>query len=156
MDEAVAVAHRPTLEAVERKRLLQALTELCEEVGEGARGEKPDGGALARARQPDERLSIDDEQLVARLRAGLATLATAAGSRGDEPDEVLATVRTRLDGAESVMCRKILIGQGERLPQLLPSFVFLVLLPLSGHAEALRVCMQAEHLLEKGEEVRTA
>jgi hypothetical protein len=145
MNEAVAVAPRPTSGAVGPERLLQVVTDLSDEVGR-ARGQQPPGDR----RRADARLSTGDEQLVVRLRVGLGQLAAAAGSEhGGSPDR-LAAVRMRLDAAESVMRRKIQCGQAERLPQLLPSFIFLAVLPLLGQTEALRVSGRAAQLLEMG------
>ena len=54
-----------------------------------------------------------------------------------------------LDGAEFVVRGDILLGQSARLSQRLPSFVFLVLLPLLGKPEALRAADRAARLLDR-------
>lgn len=146
MHEAMVVADRSGLEAVERRRLLRALVELCDEVC-AAEPREParDGDVIPEAWRPAAVLGSDDEELVAGLRFGLGRLATGVGSGG--AGQVATAVRRRLDGAEFVMRREIMMGQGERLPRLLPSFVFLVVLPLLGHAEALRVSERAARLL---------
>ena len=109
MDETVAVADLPA-EGIERRRLIQVLSNLSNEGCD------------------------QDEQLVTELRAGLAGL---AGLRPGEPVEPPA-LQWALDGAEFVVRNDILLGQSARLPHRLPSFVFLVLLPLLGKPEALR------------------
>ena len=117
MDETVAVADLPA-EGIERRRLIQVLSDLS--------------NGCTKALAPN---GLDqDEQLVTELRAGLAGL---AGLRPGEPVEPLALLWA-LDGAEFVVRNDILLGQSARLPHRLPSFVFLVLLPLLGKPEALR------------------
>ena len=147
VDEAVVVADRSELECVERERLLRALGKLCNEVCYEVHEEKWHGEVLAGAWMPAAMPSPEDEQLVAGLRASLGRLASAARSRQGEAGET-AVMRRRLDGMEFVIRRKILIGHSERLPQLLPSFVFLVVQPLLGHAEALHVSERAALLLD--------
>ena len=146
MDEAFAAAGvgRPFLEGAERRRLLQALSELCEEREAWPRGDELHAEALPGHWPLAARLSREDEQLVARLRAGLAKL---AGSLRGEPFEAAAAVHRALDGAESTMRRDFARGRSGRLPQLLPSFAYLVVLPLEGPAEALRVSERAARLV---------
>lgn len=146
MDKALAAPgiHRPFLERAERRRLLRALNELCEERETWPRGDELHAEALPEHWPLAARLNGEDEQLVARLRAGLAKL---AGSLRGEPFEAAAAVHRALDGAESVMRRDCARGQSGRLPQLLPSFAYLVVLPLGGPAEALRVSERAARLL---------
>jgi hypothetical protein len=88
-------------------------------------------------------LSEEDEHLVAELWEGLASL---AGSRRAQP-RLAPAVQGALDGAEFVVRGAILTARPGRLPQLLPSFVFLVMLPISGKPEALRVSRRAARLL---------
>jgi hypothetical protein len=147
MDEALVVTDRSGLEGVERRRLLLALGELCNEVCQGPREEEPHGKVLPEAWRPHAEMGIEDEKLVAGLKSCLGRLASAARSGRGEPVQA-AAVRRRLDGAEFVMRREIMMGQGERLPQLLPSFVFLVVLPLLGHTEALHLSERAAQLLD--------
>jgi hypothetical protein len=149
MDEALVVTDRSGLEGVERRRLLLALGELCNEVCQAPREEEeePHGNVLPEAWRPDAALGSEDEKLVAGLKSCLGRLASAARSGRGEPVQA-AAVRRRLDGAEFVMRREIMMGQGERLPKLLPSFVFLVVLPLLGHAEALHLSERAARLLD--------
>jgi hypothetical protein len=148
VDEAVAVADRPTLEETERQHLLTVLDELGDETGAGHSAERGAEAPVAGS-PPILRLSEEDEQLLARLRIGLALL---AGSLRGERALAPADVQRTLDGAEAVARRDILCGRGGRLPRLLPSFVYLVALPLVGQSEALRVSKRAALLLEGGAE----
>jgi hypothetical protein len=144
MDRALAVADGPALKGTERKRLLRVLSDLSEGEGNEARAQHGRAEELAAKRPFDARLGEDDEQLVTELRVGLAKL---AGSRQGEPVDA-AAVQGALDGAEFVVRGDLLSGQSARLPQLLPSFVFLVLLPLLGKPEALRAAERAARLLD--------
>jgi hypothetical protein len=148
LDDAFAIADRPTLKAVEPRRLLDVLSALCDEVGSRAGGEDPhaDDAEPAGEWPPGAMLSEEDEQLVAGLRGGLATLAGALRVRLVQAP---AAVRGALDGAELLARSEILSGRRERLPQLLPSFAFLVVLPLVGKSEALRISRRADALLER-------
>lgn len=147
MDEAVEVADRTRLKGIERKRLLRVLSDLSDVDGDQARAQRRQAEALVAERPLDAMLGEEDEQLVAELRAGLAQLAVL---RPGEPVEGVVAVQGALDGAEFVVRGDILSGQSARLPQLLPSFVFLVLLPLLGKSEALRVAERAARLLDRG------
>ncbi len=91
-------------------------------------------------------LAEEDEQLVVELTDGLARL---AGLRPGESDGGPVGLRGALDGAEFVVRGHIISGQSALLPQVLPSLVFLVLLPALGQAEALRASGQAESLLNR-------
>lgn len=144
MDEALVVADRSGLEAVERRRLLRALEKLCDEVCHGTREVDRHSEVLPEAWRPAAAIGSEDEKLVAELKSSLGRL---AGGVRPGRGHAEAAVRRRLDGAEFVMRREIMMGQGERLPRLLPSFVFLVLLPHLGHAEALDASERAARLL---------
>ena len=122
MDESPAVAERPTLKREQRKRLLQILGNLSSE-------------------------DDSQSQQVVELRTGLARL---AGLRPGEPDNGSVAVQGALDGVEFVVRGEIASGQSARLPQLLPSFVFLVLLQRLGKPEALREAERAARLLDRG------
>jgi hypothetical protein len=147
VDEALAVADGPALKGIERKRLLRVLSDLSAGEGNEARAQRRQTEGLAAERPLEGRLDKDDERLVMELRAGLAKL---AGLRPGEPVEAAAAVQGALDGAEFVVRGDLLSGRGARLPQLLPSFVFLVMLPLLGKPEALRAAERAARLLDRG------
>jgi hypothetical protein len=126
-----------------RSGLLEALSELCAETGRGPAAEEAPAGESAAEALQTVRLSSEDEALVAGLRAGLTRLAGVGRS------EPRAAVRGALDGAEFVARGELIVGHRARLSDLLPSFVFLVLLPLNGSAEALRLSERAARLLER-------
>jgi hypothetical protein len=139
VDENVAVADRPAV-GIERRRSIQVLSDLSNEDSAKAPDRQQQGETLASNSRLDQ-----DEQLVTELRAGLARL---AGLRPGEPVEPLA-LQGALDGAEFVVRSDLLLGQSGRLPQRLPSFVFLVLLPLLGKPEALHAADRAARLLAR-------
>jgi hypothetical protein len=56
-------------------------------------------------------------------------------------------VRLALDGAELVMRGELIRGNGTRLGALVPSFVFLVTLPMVEQDEALALSQRAGELL---------
>jgi hypothetical protein len=152
VDEALAVAAHPELEGAERERLLRALSELASEMGGeraaaqpwvGAAG--PQVEALGVKWPPSARLGEADEQFVRRLRGGLASLARSLPA---EPAVDVAGVRRALEGAEFVTRREIRRGRAAGLPKLLPTFAYLVSLPLLGQAGALRVSKRATRLLD--------
>src|SRR5829696_1393409 len=133
MDEAVAATDRHALQRTDRKRLLRVLNDLRSEVCAEIDDRQTDDEGVVQG-QPLGALSDEDEQLVASLREGLESL---AGRRQEQPARVALAVEGPLDGAEFVVRGDILMGQLGCLPKLLPSFVFLVRLPLSGKPEAL-------------------
>jgi hypothetical protein len=126
VDEAVVVSERPAAAGTEETRLLPALTELATAVN----------------------LIGEDEDRVSRLGLGLLRL---AGSLRGEPGQAdAAAVQSAVQGAELVARNDLRTGRRGRLPQLLPSFTYLVALPLVGQAEALRVSRQTAQLLDAG------
>jgi hypothetical protein len=131
-------------EAFERAHVLRILGELCDEFATGAPGGEPsaDREPLVAEQRPSTMLSNEEEELVSGLKAGLARL---AGPSQGGPVET-AAVQAALDGAEFVARGEILTGQ-RRLPQLLPSFAFLAVLPQMGKTDALRVAGRAAQLV---------
>jgi hypothetical protein len=93
-------------------------------------------------------LDARDEELIARLRAALARLAGAARAGEDGRRDSERAVIAALDGAELVMRGEILLGNGERISDLVPSFAFLATLPMTGKQRALAISRQVEELLE--------
>ena len=73
-----------------------------------------------------------------------------AGRFGRAAREERAAVQGALKRAELVVRGELLRGEGERLAALLPSFAFLVVLPLLGKGEALRISERAAELLDSG------
>jgi hypothetical protein len=93
-------------------------------------------------------LGPDEESLVAEMRRSLAKVAAAAGTA--RPDGVAKRgVRAALDGAELVMRGELARGNAGHLPALMPSFVFLVTLPIAGQDTALRISKRASELAEE-------
>jgi hypothetical protein len=92
-------------------------------------------------------LSAEDEASVRGIRSALATLAVALDPRHDPPP---ATVRTVLDGAETVIRGELVAGRGDRLPRLLPSLVFLVALPIVQQDRALALSRRTAELIAAG------
>jgi hypothetical protein len=144
MNDAFAVACRPASERTEPAQVLRILGDLCDEFATEARAGEPapDRELPVAAQRLSTRLSTEEEELVSGLKAGLARL---AGPSQGGPVETVA-VRAALDGAEFVARGDILTGQ-RRLPQLLPSFAFLAVLPQMGKAQALRVAERAAQLI---------
>ncbi len=59
--------------------------------------------------------------------------------------------RAALGGAEAVVRKELAAGRGERLPQLLPDFVYAALVPFVGQGEALRQAKLAARLAAEEE-----
>ena len=92
-------------------------------------------------------LNSEDELLVARVRSGLAKVAAALGSESLEGASRSA-VGAALGGAEMVMRGELVSGNAARLPALMPSFVFLVALPVVDQDRALELSRRTERLVE--------
>jgi hypothetical protein len=113
-----------------------------------------EGGQLAAAGPPlvgvaglmDGMLRVEDEVLVARLRRGLAELVGALGAGAEGAPT--GAVGAALDGAEMVIRGELLCGNAGQLAELIPGFVFLVVLPVVGHDEALALSRRTEALVE--------
>lgn len=135
----------------ELEALRRIADRLCVELGYGdAETELPrtpsllpgDGDALL------ELLSPEQQSLVATVRRGLAKLAAAVSedrSGGAVPERAIAVA---LDGAELVMRGQIVGGRADELPALIPSFVFLVTLPLVDHEQALELSQRTSKLID--------
>lgn len=92
-------------------------------------------------------LNTDDELLVARVRLGLAKVAAALGDESSDGAPASA-IGAALDGAEMVIRGELLRGNAARLPELMPSFVFLVTLPVVDQDRALELSKRAALLIE--------
>lgn len=125
-------------------RLLQALDWLLEEVAGEAPGADGPRDAPAALAEPFPGVEGADEQLIAALRAGLLALARPALRRRPAGEDAL---RGALDGVDIVVRGELLAGRAADLPTRLPGFVFLVLVPLLGRAEALRLADRSASLL---------
>ena len=91
-------------------------------------------------------LGTDDDLFVIRLRGDLARIAGALGGSGPDFSHPLI-VQMVLDGAEMMIRGEILKGKRERLPQMLPDFVFLVALPIVDQDRALALSQRASELI---------
>jgi hypothetical protein len=139
-----------------RSRLLRAVAELRNEVAASPDGATPE--AEVRSRRWPEMLtsagvlSEENERLVTDVSDSLARLAEAARTPGVKPsDAAERAVLGAVAGAEFVMRSEVLNGRADRLGELLPSFVFLVTLPVLGKEEALKIAGRAEQLLDGGD-----
>ena len=133
----------------EREALLGVADQLSIELGY-AEGEEVAGahsplggedGAMAGI------LNSEDELLVAKVRWGLAKVAAALGGGGPDGASGRA-VGAALDGAEVVMRGELVMGNASRLPALMPSFVFLVALPVVDQDRALELSRRTSELIE--------
>jgi hypothetical protein len=133
-----------------RKALLRVADQLSLELGYEGEGEvagERSGSAGVQAAMVGI-LNSEDEQLVAELRRGLARVAAALDGDGPEPTNGVAVGAT-LDGAEMVMRGELVMGNGAQLPVLLPSFVFLVTLPVVDQDKALELSRRCQALVEE-------
>jgi hypothetical protein len=134
----------------QREALLEVADQLCAEFGypdgeEGMHGTRSalggtGGGATGV-------LSPQDESLVATVRQGLAKVAAAAGATRSEAADKSA-VSAALDGAELVMRGELARGNAPQLAALMPSFVFLVTLPIVAQDEALALSRRTSELID--------
>jgi hypothetical protein len=133
----------------EREALLWVADQLSSELGYTADEDVP--GTHSPLDEEEEGmmgiLNSEDELLVATLRHRLAVVAAAVGARGSDGASSRA-VGAALDGAELVMRGELLRGNGARLPALMPSFVFLVTLPLVDRDRALELSQRTARLVE--------
>lgn len=131
----------------EREALLRVADRLCVELGDPM-AEAPDPGPLlanGTGASAEALIHPEDEALVRAVRERLAKV--AAGVSGSEAGDGDA-VRTALDGAELVIRGELVRGNAARLPELLPSFVFLVALPVTDQARAVELSRRAQQLVE--------
>lgn len=137
---------------MEKEALLAVVAELCAELSHGGGGEE-----LAAAPSPlgeGDKVLIagtlrpEDESLVVDMRRGLAKLAAAVGATKLEGVPQSA-VCAALDGTEMVMRGELVSGNAEQLPALMPSFVFLVTLPIVEQGEALDLARRTSELIEE-------
>jgi hypothetical protein len=136
-----------------RQLLLQVADQLAAELGFDA-----DLPALASVGSPlacgngiSDVLPPEDESLVVAMRLGLARVAAAAGATAADALPERA-VRSALDGAEMVIRGELVSGNGARLKSLMPSFVFLVTLPMIGQDRALELSERAAVLIDEASE----
>jgi hypothetical protein len=93
-------------------------------------------------------LGPQEEEFAAAMRAALAEVARAGGAGSlEEPKE--RGVLAALDGAELVTRGQLAVGSPEQLRVLIPSFIFLVVLPILQQDDALALSERAKQLIEK-------
>jgi hypothetical protein len=134
--------------------LLRVADRLRREVGDPAAEETPGEGLIrGEGNLQAAALEPEDELLVAKVRRELARIACAlTGDNGTEAQRPLLVAA--LDGAEMTMRGELMRGHHERLPALLPGFVFLVALPIVDRNEAYELSRRTLELVdEAGREV---
>jgi len=134
----------------QHEALLRVADQLCAQLGY-AGGEQEAHGASSplggSGGAVGEVLSPQDEALVASVRRGLANVAAAAGAARSASTDGSA-VSAALDGAELVMRGELARGNATQLPALIPSFVFLVTLPIVEQDEALKLSQRTSELID--------
>jgi hypothetical protein len=139
---------RPEVIRNQREALLAVADQLSIELGytedeevPGASSQMGKEGAMVGL------LNSEDELLVTRMRRGLAKVAVALGV-GVSDGVTDRAVGVALDGAEIVRRGELVSGNATQLPALMPSFVFLVALPVVDQARALALSRRTERLVE--------
>jgi len=130
--------------------LLKVADRLCAELGCAEGNARISGAHLSLdAGDPGKWgiLSADDELLVAAIRQRLANVAAAVAAAPLEGAKQKA-VNSALDGSELVMRGELAWGNTVDLLALMPSFIFLVTLPITGHGEALALSRRTSELIE--------
>ena len=141
----------PAVTGTDGRRIVAAIEELSAELG-SSEGLSAQSRRWAEAgKRAPGRLDAANEELIVRLRAALARLAGAARAGEDGRKHSERAVVAALDGAELVMRGEILLGNGERISDLVPSFAFLATLPMTGKERALAISRRATELLEEAE-----
>lgn len=148
----IGVVFNPVAAGNEREALLQVAEDLCAALGyEGGEKEPVDGASALGARDgnsPAGVLSYEDERLVRSVRTSLAKVAAAVDARRSE-EAPMRAVGAALDGAEMMMRGELASGNAAQLPALLPSFVFLVALPIVKQDEAIELSRRTRVLIER-------
>lgn len=132
----------------EREALAKFADRLCAELSCSAGDDDPDEAlsqsSETRPRLFGELLGPENERLIATARRSLARIAAALGA--DHPKAVSETTyRALLDGAEFVMRGELVAGNP--VSALMPSFVFLIALPMLEQDEALALSRRTSSLL---------
>jgi hypothetical protein len=135
----------------EGQRIVAAIEELSAGLGSSEGLSAQSRRWAAAATGSPGHLDAGDEELIARLRTALARLAGAARAGEDGRKDSERAVIAALDGAELVMRGEILLGNGERISGLVPSFAFLATLPMTGKERALAISRRATELLGEAE-----
>lgn len=125
--------------------LLEIADRLCAEFGHRADDEALEALETTRTGLFGNLLSPEEERLIAAARRSLARIAAAlgAGSSGEVSDRAVTTL---LDGAEVVMRSELIAGN--RIAAVMPSFVFLITMPVVEQDRALELSERTTALLE--------
>jgi hypothetical protein len=137
--------------AGEEREALDALADrFCAELGYPQAGELGDEAALARIKGRDpmfaELIGPDEEKLVAAARRALVRIAAALETKHSRVVSDTA-YRALFDGAEFVMRSEL--AAGNLISPLMPSFVFLISLPMVSQEEALDLSRRSTALLDE-------
>lgn len=147
-----AVVAFPLVRAGKRhEALLRFADQLCAKLGIAEDAENlptagwyvsgTDGGGML------DVISLEDEVLVATMRRGLTMVATAL-TAGRPKEASRSAVSAALDRTELVMRGELLTDNPEKLPALIPSFVFLVTLPIVELDRALDLAGRTSELID--------
>lgn len=147
VNDRIAVPDPEKTGEAEADLVLRALAQLGDELGGAELGAETDQLSQSQEWPPITMPREEDEVLLARFRAGLARLAESLRRRPGEGDHA---VRAVLDGAQLTIRTDILTGHRKDLPELLPSFAYLVVLSVADEAQAQRVAERAAQLMEEG------
>jgi hypothetical protein len=130
--------------------LLRIVRQLAREMGSASGRRWPAAASLGTRSYllPGTDLGPQEEDFVAAMRAALAEVAEAAGAGSlAQPRE--RAVIAALDGAELVTRGQLAVGRPEQLRGLLPSFIFLLALPIMQQNDALATSERARNLIEE-------
>lgn len=135
----------------EREALIRVADRLCVELGRAGSGEASTDGRLLDGSSGGAAgiLGQEDEQLVATMRRGLAGIADVVGLAKYEGTPQHDAVCAALDGAELVLRGELVRGDTTQLPLLMPSFVFLVTLPIVEQDVALALSRRTSELVSE-------
>jgi hypothetical protein len=128
--------------------LVRVADRLFAELGDVDFGEFPGAGSILSEKGVMVGiLSSEDELAVTTLRGRLAKIAAALADTAKPANQ--RAVLAALDGAEMVMRGELVNGNGSGLPRLMPSFIFLVALPIVGQDRALELSRRSAELIEQ-------
>lgn len=131
--------------------LLWVADQLSTELGYSEGDSVPETASPLRGRGAErtDLLGPEEEQLVVDLGRALARVAAALEKQGlRTPPE--NAVNAALYGAELVLRGELMNGNGRQLVKLMPSFVFIVALPIVEQDRALELSRRTEELVEDG------
>lgn len=129
--------------------LLDDLNRLCMEPGGQASPAEPPEAAPFEGWPPMATAGATTH-LLSGLRTALATVADAHGLDLQSDPSIRRGVRAVLDGAQLAARTELLIGDAEGVRRLIPTFVFLIVLPLAGESAAHRAHERASAGLSAG------